>query len=89
MLIDFFMNNNTAQIKIKILSALFVFISIFTNSLLTAQNKASYIIPDIGAPGTSVYIELIGYVDAIGAFGNNTFIDDNSLYLAPKDPNDK
>ena len=54
-----------------------------------SQNKAAYIIPDIGAPGTNVYIELIAHADSNKAFGNNYFVNDNSLLLKPTNPTDE
>lgn len=51
--------------------------------------SSSYIIPDIGAPGMNVYIELIAHTDSLGIFGNNSFIADSSLYIKPTDTADE
>ena len=36
---------------------------------ICSDNKASYLIPDIGAPGMNVYIEIVAHTDSILAFG--------------------
>ena len=68
----------------SILNFLFT-VAVFATVTATtfAQNKAAYMIPDIGAPGTNVYIELLAHTDSIGAFGNNSFVNGNSLVLRP------
>jgi hypothetical protein len=48
---------------------------------LIAQNKAAYILPDIGAPGMNIYIELFAQTDSMGAFGTDGAVSDSSLYL--------
>ena len=66
------MNNKISVLRLIIL------LLIFANINLSAKNKAAYMIPDIGAPGMNVYIEIIAEVDSIGAFG-----EDGVLYDTP------
>lgn len=48
---------------------------------LWAQPRAAYMLPDIGAPGMAVYVEIVAHVDSLGAFGAD------GLYLnRPGDP---
>jgi hypothetical protein len=48
---------------------------------LWAQPHAAYMLPDIGAPGMAVYVEIVAHVDSLGAFGAD------GLYLnRPGDP---
>ena len=50
---------------------LILFININVSANISAQNKAAYMIPDIGTPGMNVYIEIIAHVDSVGAFGDD------------------
>ena len=44
---------------------------------LSSQPKISYLIPDIGAPGMGIYVEIIGPVDYFNNFGNDTIYFNN------------
>ena len=82
---------NSTPLKQKQLSSLIAItiILIFSYLPLLAQNKAAYIIPDIGTPGTSIYIELLAHHDSLGAFGSDASIKDSSIYLATASPSDR
>ena len=59
-----------------------LFIYAATVSVSLAQQK-SYIIPDIGSPGMNIYIEIIAPFDSLWFFGNESVVNDSSLYLTP------
>ncbi len=60
--------NKSTRYFLALAIALFVALNFST---LLAQNKAAYMIPDIGAPGMNVYVEIIAHVDSLGAFGSD------------------
>ena len=55
---------------------------------LFGQIQQSYMIPDIGAPGMNVYIEIIGPTDSLNFFGTERVVTDNSLVLKPSNSAD-
>ncbi|MDR0927347.1 MAG: T9SS type A sorting domain-containing protein [Ignavibacteria bacterium] len=74
---------------IKTLTILLLLLSYPLYSQVT--NKAAYIIPDIGAPGMNVYIELIANVDSVGAFGADQMVvlSGPTLYMKPTNAADE
>lgn len=57
---------------------LFFLVGIVFSNFSFAQNpKVSYIIPDVGTPGFSTYVEIISPYNAFGNFGNDTIYFDN------------
>jgi len=55
--------------------------SVLLSASLWAQPHAAYMLPDVGAPGMAVYVEIIAHVDSLGTFGTD------GLYLnRPGDP---
>jgi len=59
------MNNTLFNQKKNIFFLLLAFVFLFANTLIYTQNKAAYILPDIGVPGTNIYIELIAHTDSL------------------------
>lgn len=62
--------------KKKLFFISIILIQIFANCLYSQQ--ISYILPDIAAPGSNSYIEIIAPHDANGNFGIDTIYSDNS-----------
>lgn len=67
--------NKTKRCFLTLAIALF---AVLNFSTLLAQNKAAYMIPDIGAPGMNVYVEIIAHVDSLGAFGSDGVSNNNA-----------
>lgn len=74
----------------RVLITTFIFVAI-NSILLQSQPQVSYIIPDIGAPGMNVYVEIIAPVNQKGTFGNDGFYTNNpgdNFRVRPVNPND-
>jgi len=74
----------------RVLITAFAFLAFCVVSL-HSQPQVSYIIPDIGAPGMNIYVEIIAPFNQKGTYGNDGFYLNNpgdNLRVQPLNPND-
>ena len=82
------LHKNSDIIYMKKLFLIIILIYTTAVSVSVGQQK-SYIIPDIGSPGMNIYVEIIAPFDSLWLFGNESVVNDNSLYLTPSNSADK